>query len=299
MIMQPAAYRPRSPFLKPHQKLLLAGALALAAILAGRLSARGITTNVNVVGTFPNYSYNPKVLSIQAGDTVIWTNLSTIHSVTSDTPPETLCGTTPVPGGKCTNTFLAAGTYFYHCVNHGASGMTGVVNVAAVAVPPTLAITNPVGGSVFAAPASVKIFAAVTNTSGTVTNVEFFGNAGSLGAITTPPYNLTTTPLGAGAYSLTAKATATSGLSGTSAPVNISVVTPVTISNYSPRVVGGQFVFDHTANPGLRYVAERSATLTNWSPFATNTAVSNSVEVQDIFQVGTLRFYRVGRVPNP
>jgi hypothetical protein len=39
--------------------------------------------------------------------------------------------------------------------------------------------------------------------------------------------------------------------------------------------------------------------ITAWSPVATNTAVSNSVEVIDTFQVGSLRFYRVGRLPNP
>jgi hypothetical protein len=88
-------------------------------------------------------------------------------------------------------------------------------------------------------------------------------------------------------------------LSATSAPVSISVVTPVAVSNYFPRVVNGQFVFNHTANPGLRYVVERAPTLTNWAPVTTNTALSNSVEAADVFQIGNLRFYRVGRLPNP
>lgn len=295
--MKLAASLHQSQAVNPRSLKNLWGSLSLAVVVGSLASAQGATTNVVVVGTFPNYAYNPKVLAIQAGDKVIWTGLGSIHSVTGDTPPETLCGSS-FPG-NCTNIFNTPGTYLYHCINHSSFGMTGVVNVAAVAVPPSVAITNPVGGAVFAAPGSVKIFASVTNSSGSVTNVQFFSNGGLLGAITSPPFNLITAPLGAGNYALTAKATATTGLSATSAPVNISVVTPVAISNFSPRVVNGHFVFDHTANPGLRYVVESTATLTNWSPVTTNTALSNSVEVLDVFQVGSLRFYRVGRLAIP
>jgi hypothetical protein len=160
-------------------------------------------------------------------------------------------------------------------------------------------ITNPPGGAVFAAPASVRISASVTNFSGSVTNVEYFNNGGSLGSLTIAPFSFTTPPLPFGAYALTAKATASTGLSATSAPVSISVVTPVAVSNFLPRVTNGYFVFRHTANPGLRYAVENTTNFTAWSPVATNTAVSNSVEVIDSIQIGTLRFYRVGRLPNP
>ena len=271
--------------------------LLLAVVAGGLSSTFGATTNVVVVGTFPNYAYSPKVISIQAGDKVIWTGLGSIHSVTGDTAPEVLCGAT-FPG-SCTNVFNTPGTYFYHCVNHVSFGMTGVVNVAAVVLPPGVTITSPVGGSVFAEPASVKISASVTNSSGSVTNVQFFSNGGSLGSVTTVPFNVTTAPLSFGAYALTAKATASTGLSATSGPVNITVVTPVAVSNFFPRITNGQFVFDHTANPGLRYAVENTTNLTAWAPVVTNTAVSNSVEVIDTFQVGHLRFYRVGRLPNP
>jgi plastocyanin len=270
----------------------------LLAVVVGSLSSTfGATTKVGVVGAFPNYAYNPKVISIQAGDKVIWGGLGAIHSVTGDTAPEVLCGAT-FPG-SCTNVFNTPGTYLYHCVNHVSFGMTGVVNVAAVVLPPGVTITSPGGGSVFAEPASVKISASVTNSSGSVTNVQFFSNGGSLGSVTTALFNFTTTPLAVGAYAFTAKATASTGLSATSAPVDISVVTPIAVSNFFPRITNGQFVFNHTANPGLRYAVEKTTNLTTWSPVATNTAVSNSVEVSDSFQVGNLRFYRVGRLPNP
>ena len=282
--------------LKWHFMSGLGGWLSLAAVV-GLSSAFGATTNVGVVGTFPNYAYNPKVISIQAGDKVIWGGLGTIHSVTGDTAPEVLCGVS-FPG-NCTNIFNTAGTYLYHCVNHVSFGMTSMVIVAAAVLPPRVTITSPAGGSVFADPASVKISASVTNTSGLVTNVQFFNNGGSLGSVATAPFNFTTTPLSTGAYALTAKASANTGLSATSGPVNITVVTPVAISNFFPRIAGGQFIFEHTANPGLRYAVENSTDFTAWPPVVTNTAVSNSVEVIDSFQVGDLRFYRVGRLPNP
>lgn len=279
------------PFIRTIQ-----GCLSLAVVVGSPSSTLGATINVGVVG----FAFNPPVISVQAGDKVIWTGLGLSHSVASDTPPETLCGSTPVPGGSCTNIFNMPGTYRYHCVNHGALfGMTGVVNVAAVALLPTVVITNPAAGAVFATPASVKISASATSASGSVTNVQFLSNGSSLGSVTTAPFNFTTAPLSFGVYALTAKATASTGLSATSAPVNITVVTPVGVSNFFPRVTNGQFVFNHTANPGLRYAVENTTNLTAWSPVATNTAASNSVEVIDSFRVGSLRFYRVGRLPNP
>ncbi len=254
------------------------------------------TTNVIVIGAFPNYSYSPKVVSIQAGDRVIWTGLGAIHTATGDTLPETLCGAT-FPG-SCTNVFNTAGRYLYHCVNHVAGGMTGVVNVAAVALPPTVSITNPAAGTTFASPASVKLFATAASTVGSVTNVQFFSNGGLLGAVTTSPFTLNNAALGLGSNSITAKAIATTGLSSTSAPVNLFVVNPVALTNFSPRWTNSHFVFDHNANPGLHYVVQQSTNFVDWSSAATNMATSNSVEV-DTLQIGNMIFYRVGRLPNP
>jgi plastocyanin len=275
----------------------------LVAVVAGGLSSTfGATTNVVVVGGLGTYGFSPSVLSIQSGDKVIWNGLGTIHSVTSDTPPETLCGTTPVPGGSCTNIFGTPGTYLYHCINHCCppfGHMTGVVNVATVALPLGVTITSPSGGSVFAEPANVKISASVTNNSGSVTNVQFFTNGVSLGSVSIAPFDVTTPLLSFGAYALTATASASTGLSATSVSVNIAVVTPVAVSNFFPRFTNGQFVFEHAANPGLRYAVENTTNFAAWSPVVTNTAVSNSVKVIDAFQLANLRFYRVGRLPNP
>jgi len=163
---------------------------------------------------------------------------------------------------------------------------------------PTVSITNPVNGAVFAAPATVAIRSTATVSSGSVTNVQFFGNSISLGSVPTSPFNLTTGNLAAGNYALTAVATA-AGISTTSSVVNITVVSPIAISATFPIITNGQFTFDYTANPGLAYVVEHSLNLVNWLPVATNVAALNPVRFSDSFVPGGSHYYRVGRLPNP
>jgi hypothetical protein len=164
--------------------------------------------------------------------------------------------------------------------------------------PPTVAITSPTNGAVFAAPANVGIDASATVAGGSVTNVAFFANTNSLGAAQSVPFTITTGSLGAGPYALTAVATA-AGLSTTSSVVNITVVSPNPISLSSLRITNNQFTFDYSANPGLSYVVQNSSNLLNWLPLVTNAAASNSVQFTDSFISNGARYYRVGRVPNP
>lgn len=173
---------------------------------------------------------------------------------------------------------------------------------AAIVLPtPTISITNPPNNAVFAAPANVSIAANASVSGGSVTNVQFFANNSSIGSVRAMPFTLTANHLLAGAYALTAVATA-SGISATSAVVNISVVTPITTTlsnNYT--FTGTNFQFSYAANVGLRYVVQVSTNLVspNWIPLVTNTAASNPVVFVDVHATNNTGYYRVGRLQNP
>jgi hypothetical protein len=169
---------------------------------------------------------------------------------------------------------------------------------ALVAPAPTVAITNPVGGAVFSAPANVHMAASASVSGGAVTNVTFYTNSAILGSATAPPFAIIASNLAAHSYALTAVATA-AGVSATSAVVNVSVVSPVAVSNSLPAISGGQFSFDYTANAGLTYLVKSSSNLVNWVPIATNFATNSPVIFKDTPGLGARRFYQVVRQPNP
>ena len=194
---------------------------------------------------------------------------------------------------------LGAGAYALSAVATaaGISVTSTVVNIIVVS-PPTVSITNPASGAVFAAPANVNIAADATVSGGTVTNVQFFTNGVALGAVLTAPFSLTANNLAAGAYALSAVATA-AGISATSTVVNVSVVSPVVVSLSGAGVNSGQFSFNYAADPGLAYVVQSSTNLVDWVSLVTNVASGNPVPFSDPFDSTGIKFYRVGRLPNP
>lgn len=138
---------------------------------------------------------------------------------------------------------------------------------------PTVSITSPTNNAVFAAPADVAISANASVSTGTVTNVSFFGNGSLLGSSQTSPFGVTTSSLGAGPYALTAVATA-AGVSATSAVVNVTVVAPPTVSITSPA---NNAVFAAPANVIISANAtESGGTVTNVSFFSNGSLVGSS-----------------------
>jgi beta-glucanase (GH16 family) len=88
---------------------------------------------------------------------------------------------------------------------------------------PAVSLTSPVAGATLAAPATLTLTAAATDSDGTISRVEFYQGATLLGTATAAPYSFAWTNVPVGSYSLTARATDNGGLSTTSAAVSISV----------------------------------------------------------------------------
>lgn len=101
--------------------------LALLVSLAAAAPASGAERFVNVV----EFSFQPKTLQVDPGDTVTWTFSEAGHTTTAnrgqaetwDSGPETNDA-----GTRFSHTFDTPGRYGYICVPHG-SFMTGVVQV--------------------------------------------------------------------------------------------------------------------------------------------------------------------------
>jgi len=196
---------------------------------------------------------------------------------------------------------LGAGSYALTAVEIAAGNFTTSSIVSfSVTAPVTvgIGITNLADGAVFSAPANVAIQTSLTN-GDSVTNVQFYAGATSLGSAINPPFNFTNS-FGAGSYSLTAVATA-GGINTTSGAVGISVVTPTPVSLGGSVAVGStNFEFNYAANVGLSYVIQVSTNLTGtWVSLVTNVAASNPVVFEDLNATNSAGFYRVGLLPNP
>jgi plastocyanin len=93
-----------------------------------------------VVGPNGDDRYEPKTVTIRAGDTVKWVWLSGGHSLASGNgspdglfcaPSDTSCGNVQTLSNGTTylRTFPAAGTFPYYCTKHKSDGMNGSVVV--------------------------------------------------------------------------------------------------------------------------------------------------------------------------
>jgi plastocyanin len=195
---------------------------------------------------------------------------------------------------------LVAGPYTFSAIasdNLGAKS-TNSISITVNALP-AVAVTNPANGAVFSAPATVALAASASDSDGTVTNVQFLQDGTIITNRASLPYSVTLNNMGAGSHALSAVASDNLGGKATNA-ISINVVTPVAIVLSAPQKVSGtNFQFNYSANAGLRYVVERSGSLTNWNPLGTNTAASNPVVFVHTNAPASPGFYRVGRLPNP
>lgn len=80
--------------------------------------------------TVTNFKFEPKTLTVNEGDTVVWNNKEGLHTVKSDT--DAFVSKNLKAGESFSYQFTKAGKYPYHCGFHGSSGggdMAGVIVV--------------------------------------------------------------------------------------------------------------------------------------------------------------------------
>ncbi len=129
---------------------VVAGVACLVVSGVGAPGAWAATYGVSMV----DFSFSPATLTVQAGDTVVWTNTDAApHTVTAD--GGSFDSGSVAPGGTYSHTFSSAGVLAYHCGFHGASGgvgMSGQVTVEAAAT--TTTSTGPVATTAPGTPTS-------------------------------------------------------------------------------------------------------------------------------------------------
>ncbi len=89
--------------------------------------------------------------------------------------------------------------------------------------PPAVSLVSPVNGAGGTAAATITLSATAAALYNPLTRVAFYTNSNFVGAVSNAPYDLTVAGLGAGQYIISAVAMDGSGLTGTSAPVTITI----------------------------------------------------------------------------
>lgn len=96
--------------------------------------------------------------------------------------------------------------------------------------PPTVGLTSPVEGAVFAALTPIVVSAAAVDGDGGIVQVDFYAGDIAIGSDTVAPFEATWSNAAAGTHVLTAAATDTLGHTVTSDPVSILVQIPVPVA---------------------------------------------------------------------
>jgi hypothetical protein len=135
-------------------------------------------------------------------------------------------------------------------------------------LPPVVGLTQPLAGSVAAAPATINLAATASDSDGNVAKVEFFDGSTKIGEAASSPYSLQWSGVPAGTHTLTARATDNLGATTSSSPVDILVspaapthdVTPPSWSDGTapiPRQSLGQPARKKVCRQVLRRVRQR------------------------------------------
>jgi hypothetical protein len=139
----------------------------------------------------------------------------------------TLLGTATTTPYNYSWTNVAVGTYTITAKAYDNLGLTTISSAITVKVnanqAPTVSITAPANNAIYVAQANIALTATAADADGSVAKVEFYNGATLLGQSTTSPYTYSWTNVGAGTYTITAKAYDNLGASTTSSAITIQV----------------------------------------------------------------------------
>ncbi|HEV3273114.1 MAG TPA: Ig-like domain-containing protein [Candidatus Methylacidiphilales bacterium] len=106
----------------------------------------------------------------------------------------------------------------------GASGaIGGTASLSPSTSGPTVTITSPTQGAAYLEGGNLTLSAQAASSGASITSVQFFSGTTSLGTVTAAPFTLNYSGLSAGTHVITAQATDSNGLTGTSAAVTITI----------------------------------------------------------------------------
>ncbi|HZR17489.1 MAG TPA: Ig-like domain-containing protein [Verrucomicrobiae bacterium] len=186
------------------------------------------TADTNVVGYFRYYGP-------ASGN---YTNKVNVGKVTSAT----------IPG------LTEGATYFFAITDYVGTGLESVPsNEIGYTVPssnnlPIIALTSPVNGAVYTAPATINLAASVTANGHSITKVQFYNGATLLGEDTSAPYTLTWSNVASASYVLSAHALYDTGSVVVSSGVNVTVTNPAPILALTSPVNGAVYTAPATIN---------------------------------------------------
>ena len=182
--------------------------------------------------------------------------------------------------------------------------------VVPVNSPPTVSIVSPQNGAALLDPAAISVMAGASDPNGTVTNVQFLVNGAAVANVASAPFYFTTSNPAPGNYRFVAIATDNDGLSATSAPVSIEVITNTVVA-VGPIVLNRQnglfeqfvTVSNCTAETwasGVRlFVCGLDATNQVWNATGTNDGAPYLDQANSVSPAGTITFVVQYHVPDP
>lgn len=216
----------------------------------------------------------------------------------------TVVGTVTTPPYRLLITGLTDGQYVFAARavdNQGATATSAPARVTVEDVPPTVALSSPAEGAVFAAPAQIELQAQVSNPGGqSLERVEFVQNGTVVGQAQAAPYRMTLRGVGPGSHAFQARLVFGGGRTVGSATVTVTVTgtsQPPVLTDATALPPGGPFQeFQFTARnlAGGTYQIEATTNFTSWTVVASG-SITGATQVFRVPRstTGNRQFFRL------